>query len=177
MDDRSLFSHSGYSLCIFCQVCCAGTCDTFHVMHCTAPCLQRRLLRFLRTQLGFVLMNKISPFLVCLGVLCAEAWVVAGNQETVLWNKNRVYLCGCQMFGVHTGLKWSTPCSRKSRLHTGLCQLWDEILLPYKSQASGIEFSAVSGVLFCLFLPVSLLENTQKPLGYYIQAGVRFLHG
>lgn len=126
---------------------------------------------FLRTQLGFVLMNKISPSLVYLGVLCAETWVVTGNQETVLWNKNRLYLCGCQMFGVHTGLKWSTPCSRKSLLHRGLCQLWDEILLPYKSQASevssltGVEFSAVTRVVFsalsCLCFPPG--KHTEAP--------------
>lgn len=135
-------------------------------LHALRGDTSKAAIRFLRTQLGFVLMNKTSPSLVYLGVLCAEIWVVTGNQETVLQSKNRVYLCGCQMFGVHTGLKWSTPCSRKSLLHMGLCQLWDETLLPYESQAS--EFSAVSGVLFCLFLPLFSSWKTHKSPWYII---------
>lgn len=182
MEHRSLFSHTGQSLCIFCQVGCAGALWHFPCDGCAAQLhawrgdTSKATISFLRTQLSFVVMNKRSPSLVYLGVLCAETWVVTGNLEAVLQNKDRIYLCGCQIFGVHTGLKWSTPCSRKSLLHTGLCQLWDEILLPRKSQASevsnltGVEFSAVY-CLFCPFLPLGFPGKHRNPWDFISRQG------
>lgn len=188
MDHRSLFSHTSHSLCIFCQVCCAEDlwhfpCDALPSSMPGEETPQKQQQAF--SELSWALYSLIKYLL---------PWFTSGFcVRHEWWQEIRKLFCEIKIGFIYVAVKclvstlgWNDPplvaenlCCTQGCASCGMkfCCLV-KVKLQRFPVSLGSSFLLSLELSFLSFLAsVFLLENIQKLLRYYSQAGVRnFLH-